>query len=51
MGGKASLSRKGDKISKKTSMLEKKKPKQQKTLKYYNETIENILREIKMTQF
>lgn len=50
MGGKANLSRKGDKISKKTSML-KKKNQTTKPLRYSNETIENILREIKMTQF
>lgn len=46
MGGKASLNRKGDKISKKSSRYVGKK-----TPKYYNETIENILGEIKMTQF
>lgn len=51
MGGKANLSRKGDKISKKTSMLEKKKKQTTKLLRYSNETVENILREIKMTQF
>lgn len=46
MGGKASLSRKGDKTSKKTSRYAGKK-----SPKYYNEAIENILREIKVTQF